>query len=245
MLEPVRDEVARTIYWGGGRCLSAADQYALDCVERLCADARTFADIGAYSGLFALVAARAQPELKAIAFEIVPENYLLVGRNIIENDLVGRVEARLCGISDKAGSMTMAPALNLERLASSMSVGSMFTSGVRVPIATLDEAIDGCEGPVVLKVDVEGFEANVLRGGSALLDRHRPDIICEILPRSADFPEIEEMLGVLGYRFFLFTDDGLKHCDHIDPTQDGRDWLFTARSDFSADTIRKAEIATK
>ena len=245
LLEPTRDEVARTIYWGEGRCLSAADQYALDCVEWLCRDARTFIDIGAYSGLFALVAARSQPALKAIAFEIVPENYLLVVRNIIENDLVGRVEARLCGLSDKAGSMTMAPALNLERLASSMSIGSVFASGVRIPIAALDDAIEAGDGPFVLKIDVEGFEANVFRGGHAFLVAHKPDVICEILSRSKDYPEIEEMLSPLGYRFFLFTDDGLKHCERIDPTLGGRDWLFTARSDFSADSIRNTEIMTR
>jgi FkbM family methyltransferase len=227
LLDPSVDEIARNIYWGGGRLISPADQAVLDSVEILCRDARTFLDVGSYSGLFALLAARSSSKVNAVAFEIVPENYLLIVRNILRNDLVGRVEARLCGLAEAAGSITIPQALKLDRLASSMSIGSSFESGVRIPLTTLDEATAGKDGPFVMKIDVEGFEARVLRGGRAFFETHRPDVICEVLPGSKDFDEVEGMLSGLGYRFFLFTDDEIRPCDHIRPTQDGRDWLFS------------------
>ena len=227
LLDPSMDEIARSVYWGGGKPVSPAERQALDCVEILSRNARTFLDVGSYSGLFALLAARSNPDVHAVAFEIVPENYLLIVRNIIHNDLVGRVEARLCGLAEEPGAITMPQALKLDRLASSMSIGSSFESGVRIPLTTLDEAVADLAGPFVMKIDVEGFEAQVLRGGRGFLEQHRPDVICEVLPGSHDFDEVEKMLSGLGYRFFLFTEGAIRPLEHIRPTREGRDWLFS------------------
>lgn len=234
LLDPARDEVARDIFWGNGRCISAGEQHTLDCVETLCKDAHLFLDIGAYSGLFALIAVAAQPRLKAITFEIVPENHLLVMRNIVENDLIGRIDARLCGLSDRAGTITVAPSLHLDRLASSISISSDFSAGVRVPIETLDNAIGETVGPIVMKIDVEGFETAVVRGGRLLFERYKPDVICEILPGSTDYRELETILRSLGYHYYQIDDNGLTRHESIDPTTGGRDWLLTARNDLPA-----------
>ena len=228
LLDPARDDVARSVYWGEGSPVSPAESHVLRCVEALCGQYRTFLDIGAFSGLFALLAARSNAQLRSIAFEIVPENFLLLMRNIIENDLVGRVEARLCGLAGEPGWMTMAPELKLDRLASSMSIGSEFKTGVQIPLATIDGEMTDAIGPVLMKIDVEGFEAEVLRGGMTFLERHRPDVICEILPDSKDHQEIQDMLSALGYEYFLFTDNGLIRSKTITPTKEGRDWLFCA-----------------
>ena len=231
LLEPARDEVARAIYWGDGRFISASDQNTLDCVESLSKDAELFLDIGAYSGLFALVAAAAQPTLKAMTFEIVPENHLLLLRNIVENDLISRVDARLCGLSDRPGTLTVAPSLQLDRLASSVSIGSEFSAGVRVPIDTLDNVVEEIDGPIVMKIDVEGFETAVVRGGSKLFATKKPDVICEILPSSTRHEELDGMLRELGYQYFQINNSGLSRCESITPSKDGRDWLLTVRSD--------------
>ena len=231
LLEPARDEVAREIYWGNGRFISASEQNTLDCVENLSKDAELFLDIGAYSGLFALVAAAAQPTLKAVTFEIVPENHLLVLRNIVENDLISRVDARLCGLSDSPGTLTVAPSLQLDRLASSVSIGSEFSAGVRVPIDTLDNVVEDIDGPIVMKIDVEGFETAVIRGGSKLFATKKPDVICEILPSSTRHEELDGMLRKLGYQYFQIKERGLMRCESITPSKDGRDWLLTVRSE--------------
>lgn len=238
LLDPVRDEVARWIYWGEGRCMEPSDQYALDCVEWLCRDSRTFLDIGAYSGLFGLVAARSQPNLKVITFEIVPENHLLVLRNVIENNLVGHIDARLCGLSGEPGSIIVAPSLHLDRLASSINIGSDFKNGVQIPIDILDNVVGEGDGPVVMKIDVEGFEAAVMRGGRKLFSQQRPDVICEILPRSSDFKDIEMMLRSNEYRFYQINDEGLRLCDQIDPSNGGRDWLFTVRKELPSELLQ-------
>ncbi len=229
LLDPARDEVARQIYWGQGRCISASDQIALDCVESLCQDAELFLDIGAYSGLFALVAAAAQSKLRVMAFEIVPENHLLVMRNIVENDFIGRIDARLCGLSNNPGSVTIAPSMQLDRMASSVSLGSEFSAGVRIPVDTLDNVISEIDGRIVMKIDVEGFENAVIQGGRRLFEDVKPDVICEFLPSSTDNRELDAYLTDLDYRFYQITENGLTRFDSIVPSKGGRDWLLTAR----------------
>jgi FkbM family methyltransferase len=67
---------------------------------------------------------------------------------------------------------------------------SLFTAGVaalaegtyRVPVTTLDAELSTREfaGPVVAKIDVEGFEVHVLRGAARFLAKHRPHLSIDI-----------------------------------------------------------------
>lgn len=230
LLNPAADMVARDVYWGDGKPQNAADARTLRCIEALCSGGGTFYDVGSYSGLFALVAASAAPSLRAVAFEILPENYLLISRNIIENDAIGRVEARLCGLADRSGRIRVPSHLDLASLASSVSIGSTFSSGVSVPISTLDEVSAGHGGPFTIKIDVEGFELQVLAGGVRLIAEHRPDMICELLP-GAEAGAIQEMLEPLGYRFFRSAAGGFIEAKDIRPDPEARDWLFSARGE--------------
>lgn len=236
LLDSHRDLFARDVWWGGGRPTSPADARILRCVEQLCSQGGTFADIGAYAGVFAMLAARAHPDVKAFAYEIVPENYLLMVRNVIENDLISRVECKLLGLAAGEGVIRIPSALNLSSNESSVSIGSVFDGGVEIPLSTLDAEAAGWVGPVVMKIDVEGFELDVFRGGVKTLKKHRPDIVCEILPDASAtaYSEIEALLLPLGYRLFQSRDEGLIQSDRIVPTAAGKDWLFTCRPDFAA-----------
>jgi FkbM family methyltransferase len=231
-----RDLVARDIHWGEGRPASAAELLKLRSLERLCGDAGTFLDIGAYSGICALIAARSSADVRSIAYEIVPENYYLLTRNIVENDLVGRVAARLCGLGASEGEMVVPEYLHLPSLETSFSLGSCFHSGVRIPIRTLDAETASMQPPFVIKIDVEGFEPEVLQGGAAFLEQHRPDIICEVLPGAGTAPRLNAILAPLGYRFFEFTDEGAEPRPAIEAGSVMRDWLFTVREDWQPAT---------
>ncbi|OGX38617.1 MAG: hypothetical protein A3C53_04135 [Omnitrophica WOR_2 bacterium RIFCSPHIGHO2_02_FULL_68_15] len=50
-----------------------------------------------------------------------------------------------------------------------------------VPVTTLDACLAGheCAAPLLIKIDVEGHEAAVLRGASETLARYRPWVIFE------------------------------------------------------------------
>jgi hypothetical protein len=52
---------------------------------------------------------------------------------------------------------------------------------------------------VAAKIDVEGMEHLVLRGGAALLEKYKPDLFVEVLDR-AQMAKIEAVLVPLGYK---------------------------------------------
>jgi FkbM family methyltransferase len=240
LAEPHVDMVARDIFWGRGQPQAPEDARLLRAVRLLCDGECTFLDIGSYDGIFALVAARSSEQVRAIAFEIVPENFLLIWRNIIGNDLALRVDARLLGIADEQGTMRMPARLGLSSLASSMSIGSSFESGVAVPLDTLDTVAAEIGGCLVMKIDVEGFEAAVFRGGTETLRRLRPDVICEFLPAAKETETIEALLKSLGYRFFQSLPEGFRENARIVPSSDGWNWLLTCRPDAEALIARAA-----
>ena len=240
LLDPKVDVVARDIYWGGRRPQSAADALVLRAVEMLCSEGCTFLDIGSYSGLFALVAARSSEATRAIAFEIVPENFLLIWRNIIANGVAGQVRAMLTGIGDEPGSIRMPTRLGLASLATSMSIGSQFSEGIEVPLVMLDSVAGDIAGPLVMKIDVEGFEGAVFRGGAETVRRLRPDIVCEILGSATEFEEIDAFLKPLGYRFLQARADGFHEAERLAPTPECRDWLLSCRPDIMKLTAQAA-----
>lgn len=232
LVEPGRCHVAREVYWENGRLASASDNLAMKVLQGISRDTDTFLDIGAYTGLFALVAAASNRQLKAVAYEILPENYLRLQANVWANNLIDRVEACLVGLSDTTGWLSLPKKTGGWTLPSSISLASEFEDGLRIPVKTLDAIYSEPHrlGRVAMKLDVEGFETNVIAGGAKLIAQSKPSIICEILP-SADGAAIERLLKPLGYRFFQITSDGLSPRDGLVANRAGRDWLITVDPD--------------
>jgi len=112
--------------------------------------------------------------------------------NIASNGLEGQVLTACCAIgeSDGIASLQPGPADNLGVTRVSFGAG-------QVPVRSLDSlAITGPIG--LLKIDVEGAEAAVLRGARALITECLPDIVVE----AGDLPAfnlVVELLLRFGY----------------------------------------------
>lgn len=228
LLNPRADQVAKDIYWGGGVPTSPADARILRLVENRSCEVKTFLDIGTYSGLFALIAVKANPKLSAIAFELLPENYLMTVANVVDNDAASRVDVRLCGVGDCPSQVMMPRSTASVSHPSSISLGATYTEGVSVPVVTLDSL--SLTGPMLWKIDVEGFEWSVMKGAAEIIRHAKPDIVCEILPEFEHSPEVEALLTPLGYRFFISLDKGFEERPHLVPDAGGRDWFFSRRA---------------
>ena len=139
---------------------------------------------------------------RAVAFEPAPgqaadarrlaEMNGIAARMEVREDAVGAAPATLRGAVDAMELIDLAPAPGAETFA--------------VEMTTLDAELDRLGAPGVVKIDVEGFELEVLRGAARLLGEHRPLLLLEmhldILERRGIRPaEVVELLRGHGYRF--------------------------------------------
>lgn len=174
--------------------------------------ARTVVDIGANTGLFALMAAKAAPNCRVWAFEPVPFIFDMLQKNIDLNE-ISNLEALACAVSDFVGESTFYITRTSVGIPTDSSSCAGFRSDVkelRLPTITLDEhvkrrAIGRLD---LLKIDAEAAEEKVIRGGLGTIQRDQPFIICEVL-ENVDHRYLQETLSGLGYRFFHITPERL------------------------------------
>lgn len=129
-------------------------------------------DIGANVGLFTLPSARAVgPTGHVVAFEPMPRNLRFLRRHLALNGLGGIVVCE-AAVSDRAGTLRM-------KEGDSPSEFHADPGGDwEVRAITLDEWLseNGALPPDVVKIDVEGSDDAVLRGGARSFAKYRPAI---------------------------------------------------------------------
>jgi len=164
-------------------------------------------DIGANTGSFCLLAAF-HPLLRVYAFEPVAEVYGLLCANIAVNWLADRVSSFPVALSDYIGRGTMTVPYNLKQSGLSFlddRAPSMPCRTEVVQVTTLDlfcakHAITHVDA---IKIDVEGHESEVLKGGIDLIARDHPLIMAE----ATDIDETIPLLEAWGYTVENHTTD--------------------------------------
>jgi FkbM family methyltransferase len=159
--------------------------------------ARGFIDIGAFSGVYTLLACRANPQLRAVAIEPNPASMLKLRRNIEVNDLQSRVTLVDKALSNAPGRARLGiPATDVT--AASLLCEESELRTVEVEVTTGDEVVGDLPIDLV-KIDVEGLEPEVLRGMSRTVAAHHPAIIAECLS-SAALERLRDAAYEMGYR---------------------------------------------
>jgi FkbM family methyltransferase len=179
----------------------------------------TYVDVGANDGLYTLYAARrVGRQGRVIAVEPSRREYERLIVNIRLNRL-RNVEARRCALYDRDGEMTLAVAgyghEGQNTLGEVVANPQVETQGLEtVAVTTLDAlaaelALSRLDA---LKLDVEGSEEHVLRGGSETIRRFRPLIQLEVEENALEQQgstkqELVDALRDLDYRLFVFDDE--------------------------------------
>jgi len=229
MLRPDRCEIAKELYWGGGKRPRPEDDLALNLFATLARDADLALDIGAYTGVFTLVAARINESIEVQAFEIVPAVYKALFDNCVRNGILHQVTLHHTGLGKPGTFATVPVGTGGSALPSFYSAGMTFTSGVKVRIDALDD-LGGCvrsSGGVVMKIDVEGGELDVVTHGQRFLRERRPHILCEVLAESGSDTQLTQVLDPLEYNYYLVRERDLVHYNSIEASPRFRDWLIT------------------
>lgn len=232
MLRPDICEVAKELYWGNGRRPNPSDDLTIRLFTSMASQSDVMLDIGAYTGIFTIVSALANPNLVAHAFEVVPDVYKLLFDNCVRNDILHQVWLHHTGIGSPDRVATFPASSTGSALPSFYSTSLTFESGVRVRFESLD-SLSGLidpRGSVIVKVDVEGTENEVFEHGQRFLAEFKPDIVCEVLKDVADPDRLMKLLEPHGYDCYLIRDSGLSVQSRIEPNARFRDWLFTTRA---------------
>jgi FkbM family methyltransferase len=148
---------------------------------------------------------RVGPEGRVYAFEFSPDSLEIVHRNLDLNpSLAERVDVVPEALWDQSGESI--PFGEFGQLTSLAMPRTEASSG-QVLTSTLDEWSEraGVDRVDFVKLDVEGAELRVLKGGEATLRRDRPTLAVCVYHDDADLVDIPEYLAGLdlGYRFFL------------------------------------------
>jgi FkbM family methyltransferase len=142
-------------------------------------------DVGSHHGFLGICAARLGATV--FAFEPSAENAARIRRNAELNALP--IEVVEAAVWDAASGVALVPGSSDSEWQS--------VPGGRVTSLTLDEFAATHPPPDLVKIDVEGAEARVLRGAQGLLRSRRPVVVCE-LHGSVSEDAVPELLP--GYR---------------------------------------------
>jgi FkbM family methyltransferase len=170
-----------------------------------------FLDVGANNGLYSVLAAKTRPDAAGVAFEPYAPVRDVLQANLALNGVEARVAVHDVALSDSAGEAALhVPDSSHGLLETSASLEPDFQSTVRtvtVRKARLDDiALDGRIS--VMKIDVEGHEAAVLRGAVRRLEQDRPIVFAEMLPGAEPhFPFMTGLFTRLDYLMFRLRPD--------------------------------------
>ncbi|CAB1274476.1 FkbM family methyltransferase [Candidatus Nitrosacidococcus tergens] len=153
-------------------------------------------DVGANIGSYSIIAGSL--DARCISFEPIPNTYKHLKDNIAINSFQDKVQCYNMGLGDTNGNLFFTSSLGpTNKVVGEQSVADIPTVLVRV--CKLDDFIEDSK-PTAIKIDVEGFEENVLKGASETLNS---DSLLVVIIETFGSPKFDSLM--LGYGFKPFT----------------------------------------
>ena len=209
--------ITRLLYWNDPKDFEYTSLF-VDLIKEV----GTFWDIGANIGYYGILGCEANPELQVESFEPSMGPLAYLRENIAINGIADRNTAHAIALSDRSQEIDFYQIVNpkfpdILNLSGEHNTGSkkeMHSQRVTVAAKTIDEVRKGTPAIDLIKIDVEGAEIQVLKGGIDTIAKDRPIIICEVLYQSHE-EDLDALMRGLGYRFFAHTPKGLLPMDSL------------------------------
>lgn len=200
--------IENELFWKG---IKGFERISFELWTRLCLASHTILDIGANTGVYALIAKTVSPASTIIAVEPLKRICTKLEDNIVLNG--GGITALRAAVTDHEGEVTLydlpdrehvnAVSLNPAHLADLQGVRP-----VSVPAHTVQSIVRTYQLPRIdlVKIDVETHEPEVLAGFGDLLQRDKPALLIEILNDEVA-RRVERSVEGLGYVFYNIDDE--------------------------------------
>ncbi|MGP0018987.1 MAG: FkbM family methyltransferase [Candidatus Sulfotelmatobacter sp.] len=205
---------------------------SLQVWRRLAPLAHVILDVGANTGIYALVAHCVNPAAMVIAVEPIERVFHRLQRNIELNG--GNVTLEKLAASDTTGEAIIYDRPDDHELTASLDpLMKEYCGGdgveYTVPTKRLDDVLSGAglRSIDLVKIDVELYEPQVLLGMGTFLSNCKPALLVEIL-NEAVAREVNEITRDLGYNIFRVIEQrGLVRVSGVEATElKERNYLF-------------------
>ena len=182
--------------------------------ERLKGQARTFIDVGANVGYFSLLALQAMPRGRVVAIEAFPSIFEKLIANVGLNQFDDRIRCINVAATSQEMSVEMVhgPARNTGRTSivhgDNTSSDKVSVQGVPLSSVLGENEIATTR---LLKMDIEGAEADALEGMASLLPNFPDDaeFIVEIIPAAIEAGKLSfifELFGKHGFNAYVLDE---------------------------------------
>lgn len=189
-------------------------------------------DVGAHKGVVThMLTKRVGDSGKVIAFEPQKELFEWL-RRMIPSFGFSNVSIESVALAEESGSRTLYRAGVTKSGSLTEDENSHFES-ISVEAVTLDEYCEANDFEKIsfIKIDVDGFELQVLQGGEQALRKYLPILLVEISDK--DLESVSLLLSDIGYGESEFEHRGKRYkgsktfeISHRHPTTEFRNFLF-------------------
>lgn len=186
-------------------------------IKALLPTGTVFFDIGANIGLHSLDVANEIPGAIVHAFEPVKNSYETLTKNIIKNGFKNIVTCNQIALAASSGTLSMTSSFHA---CNYVITAPSQCNCEEVKCTTVDEYVmkNDIKKLDFIKIDVECFEGEVLKGALKTLEEIHPFVFVEITKansqewserRLADSQEIIKYMGNIGYAYYVLDDNDL------------------------------------
>jgi FkbM family methyltransferase len=221
----------------------------IELFKNLISKTKVFYDVGANIGIFSLLAEQLSPNTDIYCFEPNPVNVKRIKSNLKINKST-KIKVVPKAIGEKQGNLKFyVPKGNYTSDVSSFfnahtkGFNDFGTEAIDVEVISLDDFTkENKSSPNLIKIDIELYEYQALKGSLNILKEGSPLIIIElfndVVKRTIN-PELdneleqgltlktERLLSDYGYHFYLISNKGLLFVENLHSNPDSSMYLLT------------------
>jgi len=153
-----------------------------------------YVDIGANIGNHSVFFSCFCPSTKVYSFEIDETIFSLLKENMKNNCVNNSYHLGNMGVLDKKGLVDISETNHLNAGMTKI----VNVEGTQNKVDKLDNMLKNIENIVLIKIDVEGFELEIIKGAKTILENQSPTIFAE-LATEKEFKAVQNELSKYGY----------------------------------------------